>query len=225
MGIRFFLSLRTDFIRQFYGTASAPYVERIQKIETEEEPFVPSYSEVDEPPFLEEWIEAGESLHVLAYSCISMLAAALHLYLETWVRQSGVPVNPSLKKTVFKKKGWFIGYKDHFSKRFAIDFENGPVNLGLLEEVVLVRNRIEHPSEITTFKTKYAGADLKKLRHPFFVDKRESAFLADDYESEKAWLIPPTLHVTEEQLLAVVSEVERFAEWFEPEIRNLVYPR
>jgi hypothetical protein len=224
--IRYFFSQRLDFIRQLYLTASAPYLERIRKIESEEEPFVPPYSEdYDEPPFLEEWIEAEESLHVLAYSCVSMLAAALHLYLETWVRQSGIPVNESLKKSVFRKCGWLTGYNDHFSTRFSIDFEACPVKLGLLEEVILARNRIEHPVEIFTTRTKYADADLRKLRHPFFVDKREAVFLSDDDKDETAWLSPPTLYVTEEKLLAVLTEVERFVEWFENEIEKRVNSR
>ncbi len=226
MDVRYFFTQRIDFIRQLYLTASPPYVERKRKIEAEEAPFVPPYSEdYDEPAFLEEWIEADESLHVLAYSCVSMLSAALHLYLETWVRQSRVPVSELLKKSVFKKSGWFAGYNAHFSKRFAIDFKACPVKLGLLEEVVLARNRIEHPSEISTRRSRYADADLKKLRHPFFVDEREAAFLPDDDKGERAWLIPPTLHVTEERLLVVATEVERFAEWFENEIEKRVYAR
>lgn len=73
MDVQYFLSRRIDFIRQYYATASAPYVERKRKIEAEEEPFVPPYSEDGEPAFLKEWLEADESLHVLGYSCISML--------------------------------------------------------------------------------------------------------------------------------------------------------
>lgn len=225
MDVHFFLKQRIDFIRQLYKTASATYVERKRKIEAEEEPFVPPYSEDSEPAFLEEWIEADESLHVLAYSCISMLSAALHLYLETWVRQSDISIDESLKKSEFKKNGWFSGYKAHFKQRFSIDFETGPVKLGLLEEVVLARNRIEHPSLITGLRVQYADADIKKMRHPFFVDEREAAFFTDTDEGEKSWLTSPTLHVTKEQLLAAISEVERFAEWFEAKIENRIYER
>ena len=222
VNVRYFLSLRIGFIRQFYTTASTPYIERKSKIEAEEEPFIPPYSEDGEPPFLEEWIESDESLHILAYSCVSMLAAALHLFFESWVKQSGIAVEESLKKLVFKKQGWFAGYKTHFAQHFNVAFEDGPANLEILEEVVLARNRIEHPSSITSRRTQYADSDLKKLRHPFFVDERESALLTDA-DDDKSWLMPPTLHVTEAQLFAAVSEVERFSEWFETAIEAKVY--
>lgn len=222
MNVFYFFNRRLNFIRQFYATASTPYVERKRQIEGEKEPFVPSYSEGGEPPFLKEWLEADESLHVLAYSCISMLAAALHLYLETWVSQSGVPIDGAMKKS-FKKTGWFTGYKTHFSQRFAIDFEACPEKLGLLEEVVLARNRFEHPPSIANLRTQYADADRKKLSHPFLIDEREAALFADAEEGEMVWFIPPTLHVTEKQLLAAVAAVESFAKWFELEIESRVY--
>jgi hypothetical protein len=220
----YFFNRRLDFIRQLYATTSAPYVERRRKIETKEEPFVPPYSEDGEPPFLTEWLEADESLHILAYSCVSMLAAALHLYLEAWVNQSRVPVDKTLKKS-FKKIGWFRGYKTHFSQRFAIDFESCPETLGLLEEVILARNRFEHPLSITSLRTQYADTDLKKLSHPFFVDKREAALFANAEAGEMAWIIPPTLHVTEQQLLSAIAVAVSFAKWFETEIENRVYAR
>lgn len=188
-------------------------------IEAKEEPFVPPYSEDAEPPFLEEWIEADDSLHVIAYSCISMLAAALHLYLETWVSESRIPVDETLKKS-FKKIGWFPGYQTHYSQRFAIDFETCPENLGLLEEVVLARNRFEHPPSISSLRTQYADTDLKKMPHPFFVDEREATLFTDAEEGEKAWFIPPTLHVTETQLLTAITVVEGFVKWFESEIES-----
>ena len=185
--IFFFFNRRINFIRQLFGTASVPYSERMRKIEAEEEPFVQPYSEDSEPAFLEEWLEAAESLQLLAYSCVSMLAASLHLYFESWVTQRGVPVAESLKKSAFKKHGWFAGYKSHFLVRFAKDFEASPVKLRLLEEVVLARNRIQHPLSIDNHKAQYAYEDIKKLRHPFFVDNREVDLFAGADKNEKAW--------------------------------------
>jgi len=143
MDVRYFLSRRLDFIRQFYEMSSAPFIERKRLIEAEEEPFVPPYSEDPEPAYLEEWLEAEESLQVLGRTCISMLAAVFHLYFKTWERQIGVPVDASLKGDF--KNGWFNGYKAYFARHFRIRFEDGPFRLGVLEEIVLVRNRAQHP--------------------------------------------------------------------------------
>ena len=93
----------------------------------------------------------------------------------------------------------------------------------LLEEVVLARNRIEHPSSITSIRINYDDANLRKLPHPFFIDEREAALFADAEEDERAWFIPPTLHVTEKQLLAAITVAEGFAKWFDAEIESRIY--
>ncbi|GAH82361.1 unnamed protein product, partial [marine sediment metagenome] len=102
MDIGAFLNERITFIRQYYSTASFPFVEQKRKIEEKQEPFVPPYSEDDFPAFLGEWMEADESLLVLAYSCITMLSAALRLYLESWENELGVPTG-DLFNTEFNK--------------------------------------------------------------------------------------------------------------------------
>lgn len=226
MDIRYFLDCRIAFIRQFYSSASAPFLDRIRMIEAQEEPFIPPYSEDGEPPFLDEWTKANESLCVLAYSCISMLASALNLFLESWVRQSGVAIAESTKKSEFKKRGWLSGYNAHFTDRFGVAFEKGPTNLRVLEEVVLARNRIEHPNTIANQKTQYSASDIRKLSHPLFVSDAEIALLnSSEGEAEPRWFMPPTVHVTESQLLATLVEVEKFAEWFDAEIEKVVYAR
>ncbi|MBK9784519.1 MAG: hypothetical protein IPP59_10205 [Betaproteobacteria bacterium] len=107
MDVQYFLNRRVNFIRQFYEMAAAPFIERKRQIEAEEEPFVPPYSEDPEPAFLEEWLEAEESLQVIGRTCISMLAAVFHLYFKTWERQIGIPVDDSFKADF--KNGWFNG--------------------------------------------------------------------------------------------------------------------
>jgi hypothetical protein len=211
--IRFFLNHRIAFIRQFYITTSDVYIELKRKIEAEEEPFISPYSERDEPAFLEAWIEAEESLQILGCSCISMLAATLHLYFKTWERQMGIPVDESLKSEF--KKGWFNGYKCYFAQYASLRFEDGPVNLAVLEELVLARNRIQHPESITSYSSHYSDDDLQKLPHPFFLDEREQLFLAEIGEDEGIWLLQPTIHVSSEKLLKALAEVARFTEWME----------
>lgn len=141
-----------------------------------------------------------------------------------WEQQSGIPVDVELKKSVFKKKGWFNGYKAHFNDSLSIDFASGPANLGMLEELVLARNRIEHPSVISNHRTNYTDLDLEKRPHPFFVDEREAALFADINNGEISWLIPPTLHITADKLLTSIAEVDIFAEWFDEKIEECIYP-
>lgn len=214
MDIQFFLWKRLEFIERFYQNCAAPFVERKRKIEAEEEPFVPPYSEDGEPPFLDEWIEADESLQVLGVSCISMVAASFHLYLKTWERQIGIPVDESLKPH-FKNGGWFHGYKAYFAQRLGVRFEESQCDLSLLEELVLARNRGQHPDSITTHNTHYADNDLKKLSRPFFIDDRELEQFAEVEEGAREWLMPPVVRVTGEKLCSAISEVTRFSKWLE----------
>jgi len=213
MDVRYFLSRRLDFIRQFYEMSSAPFIERKRLIEAEEEPFVPPYSEDPEPAYLEEWLEAEESLQVLGRTCISMLAAVFHLYFKTWERQIGVPVDASLKGDF--KNGWFNGYKAYFARHFRIRFEDGPFRLGVLEEIVLVRNRAQHPESIPMDSTHFSESDLEKLPHPFFIDEKDAALFSEIEEGERSWLMAPPIRVTAEKLSAALSEVDSFAEWLE----------
>ena len=218
MDVLYFLDCRAAFIRQFYAAASAPFLERKRKINAQQEPFIPPYSEDGEPPFLDEYTEADESLNVLAYSCISMLASALHLFLQEWSQQSGDTVDKSLKP-VSKAKGWLARYNVYYTEHFGISFENGPANVEVLEEIVLARNCVQHPRSIVDQKTQYLASDMKKLRHPLFVSETEMALLGPFLDNEVPGFMTPSVHVTEPQLLHAISEIERFAKWFDGEIR------
>lgn len=213
MNVRYFLKERLAFIQQFYATTSEAYVERMRKIKAGEEPFIPEYSEDDEPPFLDEYLEAHESLQVLGGTCVSMLAATLHLYFKAWERQSGVPVDSSLKPAF--KDGWLHGYMAYFERHTPVRFKDAPSNLALLEELVLARNRIQHPDSITVIGSHYSDDDLRKLPRPFFIDEHDLALLSDAEELERGWLVSPAIYVSSEKLLAAIAEVECFAGWLE----------
>lgn len=223
MDVGYFLRDRIAFIRQFFDAASLPFLEKKRKIEAGEDPFVPPYSEDGEPPFLDEWIEADESLQVLGYACISMLAAALHLYLKTWENVLGTPVGNSFKPEF--KKGHLNGYKTYFAARFGIDFAMAPSDLAMLEEIILTRNRIQHPDNIVTPRANYLPADLKKLPRAFFVNETEQSLFSDAEDIENLWLFPPSVHITEEKFVTAIVEVEKFSNWLESEIDRCVYSR
>lgn len=214
LDVLYFLNRRVNFIRQFYEMSSAPFVERKRQIKAGEEPWIPPYSEEPEPAFLKEWQEADESLQVVGRTCISMLSAAFHLYFKAWEREIGIPVDGSLK-AVFKKKGWFNGYKAYFLHHCGIDFEDSPSELAILEEIVLVRNRDQHPESIMMDSSYYLTSDLEKLPHPFFISERDASLFSVAEANERFWLMPPLIRIAPEKFFAALSEVERFAAWLE----------
>jgi len=132
-----------------------------------------------------------------------------------------VPVGNSFQ--AYFKKGWFNGYKVYFLTHFGIDFLKTTANLAMLEEIVLARNRIQHSDDLMTPRTSYSKADLKKLPQVFFVNEVEMKLLSDVEESEKSWLFPPYVHITEEKLTAATIEVEKFSTWLDNEIVKSVY--
>lgn len=216
MDIGFFLRDRIAFIRQFYETAALPFLERKRKIEAREDPYVPPYSEDGEPPYLADWTEADDSIQVLGHTSISMLAAALRVYLKAWVPELGVPVDDSFKADF--NKGWINGYKAFFSARFGIHFENSPAHMSLLEEIALARNRIQHPDHIAQHRPEYAESDFKKLPRAFFINEVERGLFLEGDMGQMSWLLRPSVHITRDKLFAAIAEVEKFSAWFEDEI-------
>ena len=215
MDVRFFLEQRLAFISQLYTNSIKPFEEIKRLIEAEEEPYIPPYSEEGEPPFLHEWLEADESLQVLGRTCVSMLSASFHLYFKTLEPKRRI--SAAKEYSADFKRGWFNGYRAYFRGEFKIMFEDSKCNLSLLEELVLARNRVQHPEWIASHSSHYSDDDLKKLPSPFFIDVREIEFFSEQENEERNWLMPPTIHVTQEKLQSAVSEISRFALWLEAE--------
>ena len=215
MDILYFFKHRTAFIRQFYEQAAHPFLEIKRKIDAEEEPFVPPYSEDGEPPFLAEWTEADESLQILGYMCVSMLSAALQLFVSTWTNEF-VGATEAYK-TDFKKGSWFNRYRDLYRQRLKLDWASGPANSKLLEELVLARNRIQHPDTITSLTVSHPAPEEKEQPQVLFIEEGERQMFKDLGGDEKSWLLPPPLHVTKEKLFAAITEAEKFCEWIDSE--------
>lgn len=226
MDIGFFLRLRINFIKQFYETASYPFLERKRKIEGGEDPFVPAYSDDGEPLYLVEWTEADDSIQVVGHSSISMLSAALGLYLRAWQQELGEDVDPSVKKD----RGYLYTYNAHFSQ-FGVCFDDSPADMSLLEEITLARNRIHHMDHIAQEQPAYVSSDFRKIPSPVFINELERSLCKErdsDFPfegGEMTWLLQPTVHVTAANLLAAVGQVEKFSAWFEDEMIRVLQTR
>jgi hypothetical protein len=222
MDVHYFFCKRVAFIRQLYESAIGPFIESKRRIEAGEEPFVPPYSDDGEPPFIAEWCEADESLHILGYTCVSMLAAALHLYFYAWEHQCGVKASGPFKSEF--TNGWFAGYRAYLHQIFGIDLAEGPCDLTLIEEIILARNRTQHSDNLAITLPTYTDSDLKKLPRAHFIDPDRE--MHHDLEGrEREWLMPPTLHMSSEKLGEAISEVVRLVDWLHPKIERAVYSR
>lgn len=221
MDIGYFAKSRIDFIELFYTTALTPFSDIKFKIKNEIAPFEPPYSEDPEPAFLQEWIVADQSIDVLGLQCMSLLASTLHLFLKEWVinvfRLNHHQKTRSIKteedyKSTFNKSGWFNGYLILFKSEFGLDWHTSGANLALLEELVLVRNRGQHPKHITTVDNHYSASDLSKINSPFFVDDLQST----EIDEKELWsFMPPRIKPTPEKFLLALNELKKFVTWLD----------
>ncbi|WP_109479894.1 hypothetical protein [Paraburkholderia sp. C35] len=225
MDVGWFLHERVRFIRQLYERSSVPFVERMRMIRDEVPPFEPPYSEDGEPPFLEEWGIDDQSLHVLGYACVSMLSDTLKVFFATWDRLIGLPRDPPIKK-IFKDRGFVAGYTALFDARLRVKLADSGVDLDLLEQIVLLRNRVQHQEHLSLMRPSHSEADLAKMAKPYFLDDHERQSLAENGgDRETAWLMAPSVSVTGEQLMGVLDAVDRLADWMDTALEPFRYGR
>jgi hypothetical protein len=222
MDVLFFLKERTGFIRHYYETAAAPFCETICKIEALEAPFNnPPHGNEEEPPFLAEWIEADTGLEVLGRSCISMLSGSLQLYFRTWEDQLGVTWERGERKRAFEH-GFLRGYRTCFGEILNLSWDDCPADFDFLEQVILARNRDQHPDSITKMSVNHSSEDRKKFARLFFISEADQKWYADPEWADLSWM-NPRVHVSRDLLVKALDEVERLAEWFEKHVLAFRY--
>jgi hypothetical protein len=125
---------------------------------------------------------------------------------------------PEDNKAAFKE-GWINGYRVFFQEKLNINWVEAPANLGILEEIVLTRNRAQHPETITSLKIKQSERHATKYRRSFFADEFELKML-DHAPWAESMLGPWELHITQEKVSAALDEVERFCVWLEEQLKK-----
>jgi len=220
MDVLFFLKERTRLIRQYYVHAASPLNEIIRKIEAGEEPYVPPYSEDGEPPFVREWIEAGELREVTGRCCLSMLSASLQLYFRTWERNLGLSCGKTFKAE-FSDGGIVGGYRACLASCVGIDWSQCPADLEVIEQVVLARNRDQHPESITSVRVTHTEKDRQRFPRPFFMSEREAVLFEEG--DEPTLFMSPSVHVSSDKLMAAIEQVERLCEWLEENMHGTKY--
>ncbi len=214
MDVLYFLKERTRFISRFYDQARAPFDEQKRKIEDEEEPFVPPYSENDEPAFMEEWGEAETAIRTLGRACVSMLSASLQVYLETWRRELSLDCGKF--RSIFKNRGFLSGYRACFEDALEVPWNNCPADLLIIEQVVQARNADQHPKRINSMNAKHDRKHRQAYPIPFFASEFEKASLT--VHAGAQWWLGVNVHVDRDSLFKAIDEVEKLAGWLDAQI-------
>lgn len=196
------------FVERHYAAASEPFRETKRKIQAGEYPFEPPSIDPEtatdfEPPFLEEWQDATESLNIEGQAALKLVQSALHKFLDSFVQTYKIPLPP--KK---KNESWFERYKIHFRDGYGIDWDMAPVPVSELEEVNLARNDSEHREDPLGMTRRQSEEHARRFPEGLFVDEFDKQYLAGH-----SW--PGRIEVTNASLREAIRRVESFCEFLD----------
>jgi len=213
LDVLYFLKRRTGFIRYFYDTGGEPFLETIRKIEAGESPFgEPHDSEDGEPAFQVEWSEATTALEMLGRTCNSMLSASLQLYFKAWETEAHITWEPKERAKAFNRG--VKAYLQSLGEALKFSLDACPANFEILEQVILARNRDQHPDHITRLSVTHDATTLEKYPQLFFISESERKIYCNAEMRNIPWM-SPTVHVSRETLFAAIDQVEALGEWLE----------
>jgi len=212
MDANYFLNKRTKFIRFFYDESLKPFEETKRLIEEEKPPFDnPPYSEDPEPAYLDEWLEADSAIEIVGLSCVSMLSESLKLYFG--IMQTDVIrfAFSNQEKRLFKELGFVGAYRAAFGDILDTDWSDCTVDFAVIEQVILVRNRAQHGSDLTSMRPQHDKHTMEKHPRPIFAEK--SAISGSDITHP--WFSGPPVKVSRDALFNAIEEIESLAEYIE----------
>jgi hypothetical protein len=215
MDATYFLKQRTGLIRFFYAESVKPFEDIKSRIENSESPYDnPPYSEDPEPPFLAEWMDAETAKDLLGLSAVSLLSDTLKLYFQTLQKQVIGFEFQEAEKALAKKQGFVAAYIAALGHSLDTDWTDCPVQLDVIEQVVLARNRGQHGTNLTSLNVRHDNGTLTKYSKPFFAREAEwQTWQAAGGNPDS--FFAPALQVTQERLLLAIDEVEKLADWID----------
>ncbi|MGX5872994.1 hypothetical protein MJ547_04430, partial [Burkholderia gladioli] len=117
---------------------------------------------------------------------------------------------------VFKKQGFVAGYRALFEQQLSVKLDDSGVDLEVLEQVVLVRNRVQHQESLVMNRPSHSKAELARLKSPLFLDDHErDVLLRTAGNGTSTWLTAPRVAVTGDHLMGVLDAVDRLADWMD----------
>lgn len=215
MDVNYFLKKRTKFIRFYYDAAAKPFADVKVAIENAEPPYddAPPYdASCEEPPFLDDWMEAHAATNVLGLSCVSLLSDSLKLYFHA-LKTRVIGFGFWDEKQAFKS-GFVHAYLDVLEEILDTDWSDCPAKLDVIEQIVLARNRGQHGESVRDFDVTHDHSTMRKYPNPFFTNKEELESLPE-WKDEGSTFLLPAVEVTRAKLFGALDEVEKLAEYIE----------
>ncbi|WP_304350856.1 hypothetical protein [Comamonas testosteroni] len=216
MDANHFLNLRLDMIANFYQLGSAPFRAITAAIEAKTPPYdKASTGDSPEPPCLEKWQQAQDSVDLLGAVSVSLLAGALQVFLDTMVKLYGDAEEFSKAS---KKLGWWGKHQSYF-KGLGLDFGQSGADLELLSAMILARNSVMHQEGLTNSVPVFRDKDMREMKSEFFISPFEHEMLKGlDEGEEDSFLFAPNVHVDEAKLTQAITEVRTLTRWLESAI-------
>lgn len=212
MDIEHFTKERIKFTKYFYENGCLPFERIIDLIEKEQPPYVPVYDESGEPQFIFDWLQARDGVESIGLAAVSMFSSSLQIYMNAWLDRFEVPLDER-----GGKKGWFNALKREMAS-CGVDFNSCDLDLDVLEQLVLARNRIQHADDITSNTVDHLPKELARFPSPTFV---EPSYLG----STNTWFSYPRVYIDQTKVDETASLIESFCEWLEAEFVRLEQDR
>lgn len=212
----YFLKKRTNFIRFYYNTAIPAFVEVRRCIEDELPPYDdPPWSDDGEPAYLDEWMDTAAAEQVQGLACVSLLSDSLKLYFLT-LQERVVRFRFQNERTAFKN-GFLAPNLQVLGEILELDWAECPADLGIIEQIILARNRGQHRTDLTSLEVVHDGKTLKKYPAPFFASESELKDWPRE-EGSLSWFLMPRLKVSKENLFEALEQVEALVDWLDSKI-------
>jgi hypothetical protein len=184
------LRRKLEFIKSLYSKSTEPFVTTIRKIDQNEAPFdeYDGDPECAENPFLDEWFDAYYSIETLGSCCLCLVHDTLKQFLEEFITSTG-------RKVPVGRDSWAVRYKAFFLSEYKIDWDAAPLDMSIMEQIVLARNQLQHSGDLMADHIWQNADHQRKAPKSMFVEdigrsekklsiRKESLFRAIDFVND-----------------------------------------
>lgn len=214
MDFAFFFHQRVSFIASFYQTGSQPFTSIISAIEEECPPFdVPPSNfdlESDEPPYMQEWMDAHDGLFVVGQASVSLLSDALKLYFNG-LQAAGYITLSDAERSSMRRNGFVRSHLDAVIRTYNLEQGNHSAAIDTLEQIVLARNLSQHGSSLTTIGERHPERDLQRFSSMIFASEAEENLWRTS--GGQLSLLSPRLQIDAKSLKLAIEASVQVVKW------------